>query len=513
MPDDIINRVFSFITGDNESISDKDILLKQTIKDLGQNKYSKFYRVKTEEIDPSFAQYMYIIYKAVYTAQVFLRKPAKAEQLKRLALERSMSPEVLDLIQRLSPESLELRAKSTGPADLSRQLQEEYTLLTDAFDQDRIDEINKCNNLISAFSQFVLFDYAGLLKKFDSSLLEGIFTAPLKFSPLKAENALEEINNFYSLVLVMEPREDWKNIFAIIKGAKGPDILPLEQWLALLTNLNDLKQSKIIELTVRHATKNPVWDPKPRVPNERLIETWLEKKQDEIQEYIFGIASKQRNAQISVLARAIFAEIDTTRLIFYNEKAGKIYKRPDLNGFSYAAALNYLVAFIDDFLSKEVQEICDIILIRGQWSSNNASLQMSEAFHAILDVAPKTGLLDETLSEKGSNGPRLRAALLRIDRDKTQARYINNILAEVDDEALEIIRAAVKNLITVGKYVKGLSDDIQKKQSELIINWKELDGFSRSPLAPRLLESYKKINYFVQLMTLTTKPVESAASS
>jgi hypothetical protein len=60
----------------------------------------------------------------------------------------------------------------------------------------------------------------------------------------------------------------------------------------------------------------------------------------------------------------------------------------------------------------------------------------------------------------------------------------------------------------VGKYMKALSDDIQKKQSELIINWKELDGFSRSPLAPRLLESYKKINYFVQLMTLTTKPEE-----
>jgi hypothetical protein len=508
MPDDIINRMFSFITGDNESTSDKDILLKQTIKDLGQNKYSKFYRVKTEEIDPSFAQYMYTIYKAVYTAQVFMKNPAKAEQLKRLALERFMSPEVLDLIQRLSPESLEARTKSTGPADLTRQLQEEYTLLTDAFDQSRIDGINKCNNLISAFSQFVLFDYAGLLKKFDSTLLEGIFTAPLRFSPLKAENVLGEIENFYSLVPALRPEEDWKNVFAIIKGAKGSDVIPLEQWIALLTNLNDLRQSKIIEFIIRHAAKNPVWDLKPRIPDERLIETWLEKKQDEIQGHIAGIASKQRNAQIAVLSRAIFAEIDTTRLTFYNDKAGKIYNREDLNGFSYAAALNYLAAFIDDFLSKEVQEICDIVLIRGQWSSNNASLQMSEAFHSILDTLPKTGELDETLSDKGSNGPRLRGALLRIDRDRTQARYINSILAEIDDEALEIIRTAVKNLITVGKYMKALSDDIQKKQSELIINWKELDGFSRSPLAPRLLESYKKINYFVQLMTLTTKAGE-----
>jgi hypothetical protein len=508
MPDDIINRVFSFISGDNESASDKDILLKQTIKDLGQNKYSKFYRVKTEEIDPCFAQYVYTIYKALYTAQVFMKTPARAEYLKRLALERFMSPEVLDLIQRLSPESLEARANSTGPADLTSQLREERALLTDAFDQSRIDGINKCNNLISAFSQFVLFDYVGLLKKFDSSLLEGIFTAPLRFSPVKAENVIGEIGDFYSLVLALSPGEDWKNVFAIIKGAKGSDVLPLEQWITLLTNLNALRQSKIIELITRHATKNPVWDPKPRIPDERLIEIWLEKKQDEIQGYVSGIANRQRNAQIAALSRAIFAEIDTTRFTFYNDKAGKIYNREDLNGFSYAAALNYLAAFIDDFLSKEVQEICDIILIRGQWSSNNASLQMSEAFHAILDVLPKTRELDETLSEKGGNGPRLRGALLRIDRDRTQARYINSILAEIDGEALEIIRTAVKDLITVGKYMKALSDDIQKKQSELIINWKELDGFSRSPLAPRLLESYKKINYFVQLMTLTTRPGE-----
>jgi hypothetical protein len=507
MPDDIINRVFSLISGDNASASDTDILLKQTGKDLGQNKYSKFYRVKSEEIDPSFAQYVYVIYKAIYSAQVFMKNPAKADYLKRLALERFMSPEVLDLIQRLSPESLEARAKTTGPADLSRQLQEEYALLTEAFDQGRIDGINKCNNLIAALSRFVLFDYAGLLKKFDSSLLEGIFTAPPRFSSVKAENLIGEIGDLYSLFLALSPEEDWKNVFAIIKGAGG-DIISLEQWIALLANLKDLRQSRIIELIIRHATKNPVWDPKPGIPGEHLIEAWLEKKQDEIQEYIAGIANRQRNTQIAALSRAIFAEIDTTRLVFYNDKAGKIYDRNDLTGFAYAGALNYLMAFVEDFLSKEVQEICDIILIRGQWSSNNASLQMSEAFHAILDGPPKMRELDETLSEKGSNGPRLRGALLRIDRDKTQARYINSILAEIDNEALEIIRAAVKSLITVGKYMKALSDDIQKKQSELIINWKELDGFSRSPLAPRLLESYKKINYFVQLMTLTTKSGE-----
>jgi hypothetical protein len=56
--------------------------------------------------------------------------------------------------------------------------------------------------------------------------------------------------------------------------------------------------------------------------------------------------------------------------------------------------------------------------------------------------------------------------------------------------------------------MKALSDDMPKKQSEIIINWKELDGYSKTPLAPRILDAYKRINYFVQLMTLAARPTE-----
>ena len=213
---------------------------------------------------------------------------------------------------------------------------------------------------------------------------------------------------------------------------------------------------------------------------------------------------------MDALLRAIFGEIDTTRLSYYNERTNQVYRGKDLDGFVYAATLNYLSAFLQDFFSKEMQEICDIILIRGQWSSNTGSLQMSEGFHGALEARPAIEALDATLSEKGSNGPRLRGALLRVDRDRTQIRYIASIINGIDDEALEIIKAAAAHIITVGKHIKALSDDIPKKQGELIINWKELDAYSRLPLAQRILDAYKKINYFVQLMTLATRPIEES---
>jgi hypothetical protein len=40
------------------------------------------------------------------------------------------------------------------------------------------------------------------------------------------------------------------------------------------------------------------------------------------------------------------------------------------------------------------------------------------------------------------------------------------------------------------------------------MNWKELGLVSKTPIAQRLMDDYKKINYFVQLMLLETRATE-----
>ncbi|MDR2376605.1 MAG: DUF5312 family protein [Treponema sp.] len=511
MPDNIINKVFSLLGKENEPLSDKDMLIKQTIRELAQNKYAKFYRVKSEEVDPSLAQYIYAIYKTIYPAQVFIDEVENSGQLKRSVIEYFMPPQAQETARKLSNEAITERAKITNPAVLVKQLEEDYRVLTTTFDGDRVIAADKCYNLITVFSRFVRFDFVSFLKKFDSAMLEGIFTAPLKFAAVRADMLTDELGTFYTAIASLNPQDDWKTAFSVLRTIKGgTDCIPYDQWTALLLNLGDLKQSKIIEYIVRHAAKNPIWDGKQQNPSVKLGAAWLEEKREDVWKQIGVITESQRSAQIEILLRAIFGEIDTTRLTYYNERTSGIYTGKGLDGFVYAAALNYLTAFLQDFFSKEIQEICDIVLIRGQWTSNTGSLQMSEGFHGALETIPSIIELDETLSEKGSNGPRLRGALLRVDRDRTQARYIASIINTIDEEALGIVKSTAAHIITVGKYMKALSDDIPKKQNELVINWKELDGYSKTPLAPRIMDAYKKINYFVQLITLAIRPVEQS---
>jgi hypothetical protein len=125
-----------------------------------------------------------------------------------------------------------------------------------------------------------------------------------------------------------------------------------------------------------------------------------------------------------------------------------------------------------------------------------------------MDVTEEIIKLDESLAEDGSNGPRLRGALLRVDRDKTQSRYINSIISSINEEALNIINRAVPSLIVVGKHFKMLYEDCEKKPLELIMNWKELNAVSKLPMVQRIGTVYKKLTLFVQLMTMEINPQE-----
>jgi hypothetical protein len=499
MAEDILGKVISFISGDNEPDSDKKNLLRQVLKEISQNKYSKFYRPKSEEYEPAFAQFFYDLYKTIYPAQVFLQDAEKVARLRHITIEAFMDKTAKEAVRRLNLEAIEERAKTTPPKDLIAQLKEDLFILSDTFDTNRINTANRCYNLILAFIQFVEFDFFMLLRKFDLNLKPGNFDTPPKFTAVKADSLIQDLENFSMVSQVLESVVDWKNVFIIFKICQMPPILP-EQWSILLQNIRDVKNSGIIDLTVQHSTQNPVWIVKPKIPNEQAVNSWLEIKRNEVQDYINKIVNTQRSAQIAALAKNIFGTSDITRLQYYTDKNGEIYRKKNLETFTYALGLNYLLAFIVDYLNKEIQELCDILLVRGQWTNNPSSREMSDGFHGVIELTEEILALDETLSDKGDNGSRLKGAILRVDRDKSQIRYINSIIGNINEEAQDIITSAAQSLIVVGKHLKDLEDDFQKSPHEVIMNWKELGYVSRTPIGQRIADAYKKINYFVQLM-------------
>jgi hypothetical protein len=504
MPDDnILNKVISFISGGEGD--DKQLLFKQIIKDIQQNKYAKFYKVRQEETDASFAQYLYSIYKITYPARIYLKDSGNRAKIKQVTLESHLDKGVMDIIKRLTPDKVVERKINSGN-DITAELEKDLEALTIGFDSPKLAEADKCHNLIMGFYRFVSWDYPSLLRKFDPEMSDD-FSIPPKFTSLRTDTIMADMASFLSVLPSFDPKDNWRTVLEIFKYCRGgTDLIPFEIWSGLLANLKELKASKMIDMMIKLASGNPVWEPKASMqPPEQLSADWLVEKTREVREVISGIVYNQKNNQIANLEKAIFGTNETSRLIYYNKERGKILIQKDLEPYYYAPALNHLLAFIQDFATKEMQELSDLLLVRGQWTKNVSFIAMSEAYHEVLEITPEITELDETLSEEGSNGPRLRGALLRVDRDPSQARYLNSIVNSINEEALNIINRAVPFFIVIGKHLKMLLDDCQKKSYELIMNWKELALVSKIPIAQRLGDDYKKVNYFVQLMLMETK--------
>jgi hypothetical protein len=509
MANALFEKIFSLFGAVKDPEAAKKRQLKQLAKELGGNKYSRFYRPKSEEADGSLGKFFYDIYKTIAPAQVFLQNALKSAQLKQTTVEAFLDKNLQAVRDRLSPEFIEEQAKKVSIKELAGGLEQDLTALSAAFDSPRIETIDRCYNLILGLIQFVSYDFFFLLKKFDPNITERSFTYQPKFSAVRGEYLSDELKDFLDISFAIDPDQDWKNALRVLKIYKnGVDVAAPDQWNRLLLSLREVRKSGILELMIRHIDKNPSWVTQPRLPDEHIAAAYIEGKRTEVKTTIGRIVNAKKNAQADVLAKTLFGTAAIERTKYYTVKGSEIYIKKNFDGFLFAAGINYLKTFLLDHFKRDIRELCDLLLIRGQWTDVALSQQMSESFHRLMGLSDELIAFDETLSDNGENGSRLKAAIVKADRDKSQARYVTLILGTVNEKAQAMINSAAQSLIAVGRNLKNLLDDYQKPTKELLMNWKELESASETPLGQQIADTYKKIYYFIQLMQILSKAPE-----
>ncbi|MCL2192073.1 MAG: DUF5312 family protein [Treponema sp.] len=504
MAEDIVGKVISLFSGDkNANLSDKEIVLQQRHKELGENKYSRFFRQKTDEADIPLAQFFHSLYKMISPMRIFMRDAAKMTQLRQIVLEAFIDPTIVATIRRLNPQTIEERAASTESAELIAEIRADIDMLNSGFNSTRINGVNRCHNMIMIISQLVNFDYPNLLRKFDPSFAEGPFADAPKFSVVKVELVSKEIGEFLTVAQGVVPESDWKTLLKLLKICAKEELISETQFAQMLIGLRDILSSKVLLLMTQYGSKNPVWTCKPRIPDEHVAEAWVEAKTLKAQACIDMINNKEKKQKIDVLAKEIFDSEELMRLENYIPARGIMYQKKEFVGFNYAYGLNYLSSFLTDCFDKEIYDLCDLVRVRGQWTNIASSKEMSESLYQIMGLSQAITNLDEALAVDGADGSRLKAAITRAERDPTQIRYINTIIESINDTAQEILDNAAQHFAVIGKHIKNLGDDVVKKHPELIVNWRELSSVSKDhPLAPQMVKAYAKVHSFVQLMQL-----------
>lgn len=484
--------------------ADKKRLVRNIGKDIGRSRF-KFYRPKSGEALPGLAKFFYETYKIIAPAQLILTNAAQSGVLKSFVIESFLSQEQKLQAESLYETSILDKAKNTGIKELQEQLKQTMISFFSVFDAEKSMQIDSAYSTILSFISFINFDFFFLLKKFDSNISERSFAYEPKFDPISGDYLADDIHDFLEVFLALNLDADWKRIFNALKEYKNLEVIQIDSWTKLVPALKDVRESGILEQILMHLKEDPFLNIVPKASTERIVEPYLDKLKNQASLTIQKIIQERRNSRIEELSKAIFGTGIVLRMKNYTEKANTIFAKRMLGGFTQTAAMNYLRAYLIDFFKKEIREIVDALLIRGQWSTNIQSQQLSDAYHALLEVSDNIIQFDESIGDDGLLGAKLRNVLGKTDRDKESIKYLRQILKDINEKASALTNRAAINLITVGRHLKALIEDYAKPRHELIQNWKEVENSINAPIKELMTESYKRIYYMVQLLQYYAK--------
>lgn len=500
--ENFFQKLFSSFFKSSDPQAEKKRLLKAIAKQIGKSKF-KFYKASSGEVLSGFAKYFYEIYKAIGQAQALFLNTQNKEIFKRWAVDFYFSDKEREAIENLSEEKIVELTKTVSFQEIAEKIKSYTDILSNFFTLDNITKIDSFYSRLMSFSSFVTYDYYFMLKKFDSSLREREFSSTPKFENINAEYITDDLKEFVSTVYAI-PLDNllWSDIFEMLKQNRGVSPISPTIWNKVLTRIKDLRGSGILEMLIQLCAGDPNYRITETPKFERIAEPFFDKIKDSAEKTLKKLEKQQKDGKKSQLVNQIFGSDAVVRLKYYTENNGLTYTKKKLAGYKFAAPLNYLKAFLIDYIKKDLREFCDLVLVRGKWATTALSTPLSDSYNTLLETSDVITNFDNQLSEDGEYGTKFKNYIIRVDRDIEAQKVMTSLLEDVNSDAKELITESSKRLISVGKTIKALLEDHEKQRPELLINWKELDRFAEIPIKEMGIDLYKKIYLFVSLMQM-----------
>jgi hypothetical protein len=163
-----------------------------------------------------------------------------------------------------------------------------------------------------------------------------------------------------------------------------------------------------------------------------------------------------------------------------------------------------LIVFLTDG-RPEIQNLYELILIRGQWVAAALCLPLSESLRLLGVFPSRITELDEMVSDRGIYGNKLKTAIMKVDREKSLTRSIAINLEAANTEAKQILSDAIFNLSVLADGLQDILEDRRKTQGIIILNWDELESFSETDLEGRIAAALNKLTNMLELLRVLSQ--------
>lgn len=488
-----------FKTSDPEV--EKKRRLKMIAKNYQKSKYHNFYKISTLEIMPSFAKLFYEIYKIISPVQSIFRADQSQGMYKNQIINFSISESQQEILDALDEHKIIEMSKQIPLQNLQQTVEEKLAKFTDEFTPERIAKAENLYRTFNLFKDFCTFDYYRMLKKFCSRLVENNFSATPDFVKINAEYVVDDLKDFVEVAYVVTDEHlIWTDLFEFLKMLKGgTELITITNWKKIVAKIKSIQAALSFDLMIKHISSNPLYEPRLQIKVNSIIEPYMDKISEDTNRILAKINSAQKESKANSFCEQIFGNQKIQILKYYVSGFNEVLGKKDLGQFIYTEPLNYLKAFLVEFVKTDVREYYEVVCIRGQWDAS-LSAPMSNAYQELLKTSDDITAFDEQLSEDGAYGLKIKTLLPKTAHDPGAENIVKRVVTDSNDFAKKYIMSSTQNLIILGRTLKQLIEDHVKQKPEIVQNWRELEKYFEMPLKDFAVTIYKKIYLFVQLM-------------
>lgn len=495
-----LQNLFASLFGGNGPDADRKRKLKTIAKNFSKCKYHNLYKPGAMEMTNNFGKLMYDLYKAISPAQVFFKTASNPNIFKAQIINYSLSENQLNLLEHFDEQKILDVSRKVAVAKVNAQLTSELQSFSNEFDGERTAKIENLYKTFTLFKDFCCFDFYVIIKKYDGAFQEYNFNSAPKLEKISAEYILDDLKDFMSVAYaITDDSVAWTDLFEMFKKTQGKELVSAGTWKKIIAKIKGIQSSRAFDMMIQLISQDPNQSVKISSRIDSIVEPYLDKIQNEVHTTLEKIQTQQKESKASNLCLQIFGAETPQNLANYVPSFNAVLEKKDLELLEYAEPLNYLKTFLIEFVKKEIREFYDVVVIRGQWDAT-LSAPTSNAYQELLKISEQISTFDDEFSEEGAAGLKIKTLLPKTAHDSGAESIINRVVSDANEQARGYLVTSTQNLIVIGKTIKQLVEDCAQPKATIVMNWKELDRYVEAPIREFMVNMYKKIYLFVQLM-------------
>jgi hypothetical protein len=505
----LLNRILSLLGLEPDPDREKKIRLKELKNALKKSKW-KVFVPSGDQADVGLAKAFYEMYAVVGPAKTLLANATASNALRAIFIEQVLSEPQRSLRDQFTEDAIRHQAKTVAPDVLTAQVREALIEFVALFDAEKQKVVDSRYNLFLAFMDVVEFNYFFMLKKFDSMLPDNDFNYLPRWESIDGEYVVDDLKDFLTATGGLLSDGEWDGLFDVLKLYKGIDVVSRPNWKKMMANFGAMKRAGVLVQLAQYLSKDPAYQPRFAVPGERIVEQFLDGLRGTAEATLQRIGQERKLDKVNSLVKQVFGTTGISRTKNYTEKANLAFQKKKVGGFTLVEPMNYLKAFLLDYYKRDIRELVNLLLVKGQWVTNSLAAPLSESFHQLMEVSERITAFDDALAEDAERGGKLKMLLMRADKDGGSSNTLKMLLKDINASARALIIEAATHLVVIGKHLKMAIDDLAKPKHELILNWKMLETSTDKVLQEWQISTYKQLYAFVQLMQFFVKEQQSS---